>query len=619
MEENLRIPKVHLNISCRNLKESNPSSRADSFVEVYQISNSNIQTKLGVTEIVSNNLNPDFMTHFEINYIFSEVQTLRFAVYDSDNGRAIASQNKFIGEVVCTLADIQGSIGQVLKRTITKGNRSNGDIVLRTEQISDNQDRAVFQFQGKNLEDVSGVFQSFKPFFTLNRILEGGISQKVYMSDYIKGKNVIWKNVDIMIVKLCNGDFNTPIRFELSDYHKSGKHELIGSFEFTINTLNQNRQKEFNLINPAKVNKKNYKNSGTIIIQNFQIIKLHPMMDYIKGGCQISLNIAIDFTSSNGHPNDPNSLHFQNPTGRNQYEQALYEVSRILLSYDSDKQVPVYGFGAKIKGSVSHCFNLNLNPDDPHWQPDNPNIEGLDNIMKYYRNIFKYIELAGPTLFSQFLGKVISQIEAQNVNQNNQNYNILLILTDGDIQDMRDTVDLVVKGSHYALSIIIVGIGSYTFERMKELDADEEPLFDSRGTRMERDIVQFVPFRDCNNSPQELTKAVLDEIPREFENYFRVNNIVPNPPIESHEHDQRSHNMASQSPNNPQGRLASQSFNVRINPGHQGRPASGPHSYGQSAYVSHRPVYDSSPDIIFGSAPPNYVHQNSGHRFVSPH
>ncbi len=54
------------------------------------------------------------------------------------------------------------------------------------------------------------------------------------------------------------------------------------------------------------------------------------------------------------------------------YEEALFEVSKILLDYDYDKLVPLYGFGAKFNipnfntnGNVSHCFPLNGNPMNP--------------------------------------------------------------------------------------------------------------------------------------------------------------------------------------------------------------------------------------------------------------
>lgn len=43
-------------------------------------------------------------------------------------------------------------------------------------------------------------------------------------------------------------------------------------------------------------------------------------LDYIFGGCEISLQIAVDFTASNGEVSNPNSLHFMSPSGQpNQY------------------------------------------------------------------------------------------------------------------------------------------------------------------------------------------------------------------------------------------------------------------------------------------------------------
>jgi hypothetical protein len=51
-------------------------------------------------------------------------------------------------------------------------------------------------------------------------------------------------------------------------------------------------------------------------------------------------------------------------------------------------------------------------------------------------------------------------------------YNILLILTDGEINDMPATKRAIVDLSHEACSIIIVGIGNDSFDNMHELDSD---------------------------------------------------------------------------------------------------------------------------------------------------
>ena len=102
---------------------------------------------------------------------------------------------------------------------------------------------------------------------------------------------------------------------------------------------------------------------------------------------------------------------------------------------------------------------------------------------------------------------------------------------------MQQTIDWVVRGSFAPLSIVIVGVGKDDFANMDMLDADERPLVDSRGVKMDRDIVQFVPFRDCGNSPSVLTKEVLAEIPREMVNFFQKHSITPNPPLPKPEYD----------------------------------------------------------------------------------
>ena len=103
---------------------------------------------------------------------------------------------------------------------------------------------------------------------------------------------------------------------------------------------------------------------------------------------------------------------------------------------------------------------------------------------------------------------------AAETTQFNQKYTIVLILTDGIINDLEKTVDEVVQGSVLPLSIIIVGIGAADFEQMDHLDADDNPLFSRKLNRYaSRDIVQFVPFRELKNDPYKLAKEVLAEVP----------------------------------------------------------------------------------------------------------
>lgn len=101
-------------------------------------------------------------------------------------------------------------------------------------------------------------------------------------------------------------------------------------------------------------------------------------LDYVLGGCEINVHIAIDFTGSNGDPKERNSLHYMGNNFKNQYTDAIKSVLNVLKDYDSDQQFPVYGFGGKIPGSeVSDCFALNGDIYDPECQ-------GTEEVLKVY-------------------------------------------------------------------------------------------------------------------------------------------------------------------------------------------------------------------------------------------
>ena len=196
-----------------------------------------------------------------------------------------------------------------------------------------------------------------------------------------------------------------------------------------------------------------------------------------------------------------------------------------MQSYDSDRQFPLFGFGGipRFTGAsqVSHCFNLNGSP--------NPEVHGLEGIHETYKRALAGTELYGPTFFAPILRTVVDHVRA---GQAEPMYHIFLILTDGEIHDMPQTVDLVVEASSLPLSIIIVGVGNESFRKMVELDADEQILRNGVGKPAERDIVQFVKFADYRNSHiSVLAEEVLKEVPEQFVGYMMSRGIRPPPPV----------------------------------------------------------------------------------------
>ncbi|KAI4901837.1 hypothetical protein NFI96_011812 [Prochilodus magdalenae] len=471
----------------------------------------------------------------------------------------------FLGQAYCTLGEIVGSLGSRLEKPLggIPGKKC-GTIIVKAEELSNCRESVMMQFCGNKL-DKKDFFGKSDPFLVFYRSNEDGTFTICHKTEVVKNTlNPVWQAFKIPVRALCNGDYDRTIKVEVYDWDRDGSHDFIGEFSTSYRELSRG-QSQFNVyevINPKKKGKKKkYLNSGTASPLCFL---LHPLvtllsflvdievtfLDYIKGGqvtdsyflTQINFTVAIDFTASNGecsghlwdgweilkcNPAQPTSLHYMNPYQLNAYAMALKAVGEIIQDYDSDKMFPALGFGAKLPpdGRVSHEFALNGNPQNPYCN-------GIDGVMEAYYQSLKSVQLYGPTNFSPVINHVARY--AASVKDGSQ-YFVLLIITDGVISDMAQTKESIVNASCLPMSIIIVGVGPAEFDAMVELDGDEVRI-SSRGRYAERDIVQFVPFRDYIDrtgnhilSMARLAKDVLAEIPDQFLSYMRTRGIKPSP------------------------------------------------------------------------------------------
>lgn len=240
--------------------------------------------------------------------------------------------------------------------------------------------------------------------------------------------------------------------------------------------------------------------------------------------------VAIDFTGSNGNPSQSTSLHYIHPSQPNQYALAIQSVGGIIQDYDTDRMFPTFGFGARLPpdGRVSHNFAVNFNPHEPSCY-------GIDGVLTAYQQCIRSVQLYGPTNFAPIISTVAQMAQESVSSSRRLQYFVLLMITDGVISDMEATKHAIVNAARLPVSIIIVGVGSDDFEAMDVLDGDNVRL-ESRGVKAERDIVQFVPFRDYVKSNSNmvmsqarLAKDVLAEVPDQVTGYMKSRGIAPGP------------------------------------------------------------------------------------------
>ncbi|XP_060693755.1 copine-2 [Hemiscyllium ocellatum] len=520
------VCKVELSVSGQNLLDRDVTSKSDPFCVVFMDINGK-WSEIGRTETAMNNLNPVFAKKFAIDYHFEEVQKLKFALFDQDKSSKQLYEHDFLGEFSCTLGAIVSSKKITRPLVLTNGKPAGkGTILISAQEISDNR-VITLSMAGRKL-DKKDLFGKSDPYLEFYKQEEDGKWMLVHRTEVIKNTlDPVWKPFSMPLVSLCNGDVEKTIKILCYDYDNDGGHDFIGESQTTVSKMseaNNSMEVEFECINSKKQKKKkNYKNSGIIIVKSCKVTRDYSFLDYILGGCQLMFTVGIDFTASNGSPRDASSLHYINSMESNEYLAAIWAVGQIIQDYDSDKMFPALGFGAQLPPDwkVSHEFAINFNPT-------NPFCTGVEGIVQAYTACLPHIRFYGPTNFSPIINHV-ARFASQAIPQKvAAQYFILLIITDGVISDMDETRHAIVQAAKLPMSIIIVGVGNADFTAMEFLDGDSRVLRSYTGEEATRDIVQFVPFREFRNAPKEtLAKSVLAELPQQVVQYFKQRNLPP--------------------------------------------------------------------------------------------
>jgi len=565
---------------------------------------------IGRTEVVFNNLNPDWATIvFLDGYKFGVPFYIEVGVFDFDakaagttekklqlndaqtnlnivcdaSSRALLRKGQFphrvMGTALFEVGEILGSRGNVGSKSLQTG----GAIYAHIERCREDGEKGKFRFQLRAFElknmQTSLVGMTSCPFFELLRKVErptGAIWVKVYQSNVVRRDlRPVWNEATLDLEAICNGDLDRAMKVVIWDHRRSGKHKHMGEFETSVQGLLNAREPDVKGGEPISftVNRQG-KVVGRCEVMEAGIIgggassttrnsmsangshrqsspetrtskvtermaaasigspswkgmsgaaatapppKRPEFIDYLTGGCQISLAVAIDFTASNGDPRVPGTPHYFHTAGSkqwNDYEKAIFAVGSILAKYDSDNKFPVWGFGAKYNDKVRHCFQCGTDVE----------VEGVQGIMDAYRGVFRTpLRMSFPTQFMEVISTAAgyAQHEQEGARaEGHLSYTILLILTAGNVEDVKETKKHLIAASKEPLSVVILGIGDADFSGMEFLDSFDTEI------EAGRDITKFVQFNDYK-SYNALTEAVLDEIPDQLVDYYYERGIMP--------------------------------------------------------------------------------------------
>jgi len=465
------------------------------------------------------------LKHFELDYKLSKELYFEVSVYHEYEDEDGVKRTP----LGCSTFETGNILGNSLNRAV-KWLKDSGSICVMVQREQKHMEEKILSLKlSVELQKESRVFYEVER--KLQCSGENSSSwQPICRSDYDmdKVKSREWPESSMVIT-----EENPSLRITLRSHSTKKGNVLIGYVETSVNkllqTLDHDESLELDWCAPKSQGKDG---ENKIKVVSISIIEDRSEKDdtvnectnyseptfinYITGACTLSLYVAIDYTISNGDPRKEESLHCIHPRGKlNDYESAIFSIGEVVAKYDSDQKFPVWGFGAKFEGIVRNAFQVGGKDE----------VDGINGILQAYRSSFQSgLVMSSPCVLTDVIRAAASRAtQSLHIAMANGGlaYSILLILTQGNIDDVNSTKEILIEASAAPLSVIIVGIGNNDFTDMQFLD-------DYHEAEGERDICNFVEFEKYRSEDiSVLRSATLDEIPEQLSSYFYKRGIMP--------------------------------------------------------------------------------------------
>ncbi|CAM6093705.1 unnamed protein product [Calypogeia fissa] len=187
------------------------------------------------------------------------------------------------------------------------------------------------------------------------------------------------------------------------------------------------------------------------------------VVNRLRRGGVLSI-IAVQFTRSDFEAHD-----------RVQHERAISCLGQPLATCNEGHLLQCWGFGDE-STQDEHVFSFHA---------DNSACNGTECAIRHYREIFQHVVLGGP---STSLRPVIKEAINRVVNSGGQ-YHVLVVIAVGESERTngenktalarhhhKETMDAIVEASHYPLSIVVVGVGDGSFEKIQTVNEELKQL-----------------------------------------------------------------------------------------------------------------------------------------------
>ena len=222
--------------------------------------------------------------------------------------------------------------GEYRLSLVNQANQVVGDLIILKEELSKSKPEKIFTIP------ISGKFNCYKKIYC--KVLSKKESDTEFLpiyqtevKEFFTDVEIRWKKIGIREKKFSNDKNSKSINIQVYEKEKN-KSKMLSHELFSIQSLKSKERKMITI-----------QNVGKIFIEDCSLYDRYTFHEYLMRGLNISMILAIDFSSSNGFQDSPNSLHhldYQN-SRKNEYVRAISDIGNILANLDQDHLIPVFG------------------------------------------------------------------------------------------------------------------------------------------------------------------------------------------------------------------------------------------------------------------------------------
>eukprot|EP00588_Corethron_pennatum_P031970 CAMPEP_0194345622 /NCGR_PEP_ID=MMETSP0171-20130528/104963_1 /TAXON_ID=218684 /ORGANISM="Corethron pennatum, Strain L29A3" /LENGTH=583 /DNA_ID=CAMNT_0039112639 /DNA_START=77 /DNA_END=1825 /DNA_ORIENTATION=+ len=236
--------KVKLSLHAEKLKNtSGIFGVSDPFATVSLLSlpGRNRPLELGRTEVIQNNLSPDWVVSFVFDYEPGEEMNFVVTVYDqTSKGGENLKKHKEMGHAKFDTEHVLRSPGNLRSASL-----GGGTLYVTVEPYDRTAGILFLELRGIDLPNVERTIltsiDKSDPFVELSaRKLHpnGTIWDVVYRSERVDNDlNPWWERASVSVSALCQGNLMQPVKISVYDYNRGGDHKLMGWVDTSLDGI----------------------------------------------------------------------------------------------------------------------------------------------------------------------------------------------------------------------------------------------------------------------------------------------------------------------------------------------------------------------------------------------